>query len=323
MKFAARRNLWAAFTILELLVSFVILGILVIAVFGLLNMTSRTYKASNARLDAFETARSGFDLLSRNLRQAVLHSYWGYDNPTAPTRHLLKSDLHFVSGRGEDLGIGAGSSHSVFFQAPLGVSDSTALRQNTLLLNSAGFFIEYGEDPLTPPTLRASLPSTDRFRLHMFRAPRESMSVYDHTLARTDGVIQGDSSFAGHDWFTEDIASGRFVHAIADNVVALFIRSISESGAPDFAWNSRLEARPDQLHRLPDALDVAMVVIDEAAAERLGASAADIPPELFRNPADFEQDLQRLEAHFVGMTPPVDVRIFREQIPLSANNAQL
>ncbi len=313
----------AAFTILEILVSMAILSILVIALSGLMNLANKTYKSSNARLDAFESARSAFEMLTRHLRQAVLHSYWGYDNPQNPVHYAMHSDLHFVAGPGSALGTGGGSSHAVFFQAPLGAAESPALRQNTLLMNNVGYFVRFGDDPLVPPSLRSSLPARKRFRLHLFQAPREKFHTYDHTLQTDSGVIVGDDQFSGFDWFRDDLAADRFLHAVADNVVAVLIRPVASDGSsPGYLWNSRSSSRPGQLHRLPDTLDVAMVVIDDASAERLGEAADDFPAALFQDPASFDSDLQQLESYYLGMTPPVDVRIFRTEISLSASNAE-
>ncbi len=57
---------------------------------------SATIRHSTAGIEAQSAARTGFDLLNRNLSQATLNPYWDYDNPLAPTVYLRQSDLQFV-----------------------------------------------------------------------------------------------------------------------------------------------------------------------------------------------------------------------------------
>ncbi len=324
---AGGRTADTGFTLLEVMVSVGILSMILFAVFGLLNITSRTYRQTTTKVDALESGRAAFDALGRGLRQAVLNSYYGYDDPAAPQAYKLKSHLHFVCGRRDQLGIGGNgtnASHAVFFQAPLGMADGVELQSSNLLLNSLGYYLEFGDDPLRPGVLDDKVPRKNRYRLFQYQAPRENMKVYEHTVKTESDVLISAEDFDGFDWFRGDILTGRNRHLLADNVVALAILPVAAGGeAGDFLWNSRDGTSEASHHKLPAALKVVMAVIDESSAEHLGASAGALPENLFTDPDAFDDDVQRLEDHFVGMSPPVEVRVFQTEIPLQPANPNL
>ena len=108
----------------------------------------------------FRQARDGFDAISRRLSQATLNTYWDYDDPNVPTRYIRQSELRFLSGPTEGLAGATGGgrrwpTHGLFFQAPLGVSQPGAdeLTGMTTLLNSWGYFIEFGSDTAFRPDI--------------------------------------------------------------------------------------------------------------------------------------------------------------------------
>lgn len=319
-----------AFTLVELIVSVAILAIMMIAIAGLMNLTSSAYRRATASMDSFEAARVAFDTIARHAGQAVLLSYIGYDDPALPTRYELKSDLHFISGPQSDLDFpqtGVENSHAIFFQAPLGNTETPGLRGADLLLNATGFFLAYGGDTLRPPVLDDRIPQRNRFRLYQLFQPRERMRVYNHTITTEQGVRIANENFDGTDWFIGDVDSPAYARPLADNVVALAILPVTPDGpAGDYLWNSRDSSRQWSLNQMPEALVVVLAAIDEASAARLGNSASApelIPTDLFENPARFEEDIERLEEVLAAHQPPLEYRIFTAEIPLNTANPGL
>jgi uncharacterized protein (TIGR02599 family) len=314
------------FTVIEMLVSAGIMAIILVCMATLINMISSAYQRTMGRLDSFETARAAFDTIGRVARQATLQSYVGYDTPIAPTAHVLKSDLHFITGRQDNLGLGSlrkGPSDALFFQAPLGLVESTALQRANTLLTSTGFFIAYGPDPLRPNILSTtSVANRHRYRLYQFIEPREKMSLYSRTITMDDTIPVSAGAYSGHEWFSEPIAvEKRSIHPLAENIVALRIWPVYE-GVPRKEWNSRNRAIPGTLNRLPQALEVVMLVLNEKSAERLGESAGEIVPvNLLEDPANIADDLKELEDELVEKS--IDFRIYRTVIPLDSHHIKL
>lgn len=318
------------FSLLEVLISAAVLMLILVATMSLLNMTRSSYRNTSGRLDSFETARVAFDTLTRSIAQATLLANLGYDDPTVPAEYVLKSDLHFICGSRQDLGLdaaGAPDSHAIFFQAPLGIADSSDLKSARRLLNATGFFIAYGSDPMLPVIAQGKVPDRNRYRLFQFLQPREEMAVYDHTIMRDGGIPESDDEYKGSDWFRDDVNNDRFCHPLAENVVALAILPVSEGmPASSYLWNSRDGSVAYSKHRLPQALKVMMAVIDEAGVARLGNPSAApklFPDGLFAAPEDFEKDLKRLETALSEFSPPLQYRIFASEIPLNASNTDL
>ena len=76
---ALRRLPCAAFTLIELLVSVTFLVILMMVVTQVIGIVQRTWVRANSRVSQFREARRAFDLISRNLSQATLNTYWTTD----------------------------------------------------------------------------------------------------------------------------------------------------------------------------------------------------------------------------------------------------
>lgn len=339
-----RENNWG-FTLLEMLVSMAILGLIVVALASFVNLISNTYKRTSGKLDTFESARAAFDTMARAVRQATLFSYLGYDNPDNPTKYELKSDLHFISGPASNLGLtdtGIPSAHALFFQAPVGWVDRSDLQSNNSLLNSTGFFVAYGKDPAIvdlPPIISQKLTSRFRFRFYEYLQPRESMSIYEKTIApdSVTGVLAANDAYDGTDWFTGDVTkdgSGKrkYCHLLAENVVALAILPvIGGTSAAGYLWNSRTNTAATY-HRMPQAVKLMMAVIDDQSAIRLGNSdtpptALAFPPTdnptLFSNPANFDADVAAYDASLRKIRPALNYRIFTTEVPLNASNSNL
>jgi uncharacterized protein (TIGR02599 family) len=334
-----RRRL-AGFSLVELMVSCAILAVMM----GLISLAIRQMaggiKTSTAKVDAFQSARTGFESVSRTLGVATLNTYWDYFNSSReprsaanastfqPATYGRQSDLHFLiygstfTNSLDNINLTSNrltpAGHSVFFQAPLGYFTNTSSTNPPGSLNPCGFFVAYGNDP-TKPTL-TGINDRPRFRLYQWLPSSESL-----TVASSSGRITNSA------WVTP--TNG--VRPLAENIIAFVIRvpSTNSSGystnATNYNWDS-LTAwasgnQPAQMHQLPPLVNVTMVAVEEAAVNRL-AGNADTPADaasamginnfstLFTDEAQYDADLLRLETALSGKNIPY--RTFTTTVPL-------
>jgi uncharacterized protein (TIGR02599 family) len=335
----ARRQL-AGFSLVELMVSCAILAVMM----GLISLAIRQMaggiKTSTAKVDAFQSARTGFEAVSRTLGVATLNTYWDYFNSSReprsaanastfqPATYGRQSDLHFLiygstfTNSLDNINLTSNrltpAGHSVFFQAPLGYFTNTSSTNPPGSLNPCGFFVAYGNDP-TKPTL-TGINDRPRFRLYQWLPSSESL-----TVASSSGRITNSA------WVTP--TNG--VRPLAENIIAFVIRvpSTNSSGystnATNYNWDS-LTAwtsgnQPAQMHQLPPLVNITMVAVEEAAVNRLAgiaASASDASSAmgltkfstLFTDEAQYDADLLRLETALSGKNIPY--RTFTTTVPL-------
>ena len=277
----------SGFTLIEMLVSTVILVIIMGIVFTMTEQTSNIWKGTSNKIEGFRSARTAFEAMTRTISQATLNTYYDYRDSSGtwssvsgnpPATYARRSDLEFTCGQGSAL-LGTtylnGTStytpvtHSLFFQAPLGWS--TAYTNQQRLLNACGFYVAYGPDPNVPPYL-SSLSPHYKYRLMQFIQPSENLAVYEYPNATT--------------WFTQPITgtydpASNFV--LAENVIALVIwpknsAGDQTNGATSLTSNYSYDTRTTGItyNQLPPVVEVTMVSIDEASAIRLGNPSA--PP---------------------------------------------
>ena len=326
----ARRPL-AGFSLVELMVASAILAVMM----GLISLAIRQMaggiKTSTAKVDAFQSARTGFEAVSRTLGVATLNTYWDYFDSSRqprsaanastfqPATYGRQSDLHFLitnnfpSVSGLEL-----SGHSVFFQAPLGYFTNTSGTNPPGSLNPCGFFVAYGNDP-TKPTL-TGITDRPRFRLYQWLPSSDSL-----TVASNSGRITNSA------WVTPTEG----VRPLAENIIAFVIRvpATNSSGystnATNFGWDS-LTAwtsgnQPAQLHQLPPLVNITMVAVEEAAVNRLAGTAASASSAasamgitnfstLFSTASTYDSDLTALESAL--STKNIPYRTFTTTVPL-------
>jgi uncharacterized protein (TIGR02599 family) len=268
MDFRGKAAFWNAFTILELLVATTVLSLILVVMLSLITQTSNVWRSSSARIEAFQSARRGFETLTRSLEQATLNTYWDYETNGVgdPVRYRRQSELHFlVDDAGTDGLPGTpGTGQAVFFQAPANKTASTNYDGLTGLINACGFFVQYGSDSAWLPAHVGTNQARERFRLMQWMQSTESLGVYTNS---TD-----------HAWVS---AAAADVVPVSDNVIALVIWPKEEGEAANpildsYSYDSRLNAtnapQPATAHQLPPLLKVALVAIDETSAVRLGAN---------------------------------------------------
>jgi len=306
------RNKSQGFTLIEILVSMAALALLLVFLFATLDSSSRLIGHANEQIEAFQEARTAFDSLARSLRSATLNTYWDYDDPNQPQRYIRQSELHFVLRPGDTAGV---AGDGIFFQSFRSYNlESGQARALTSLLNTCGFYVEFGADE--PPE---NIPVKHRFRLKQLLLPGSEMRAFSSS---------GPQDFR---WFTDYL--GQSV-TLAENVILVraWPRSMipqdpddpeSDSLTSDYGYNSKANAdvnpQPLTANQMPPLIDLTMVAIDESSARRtepsmITAALAGLFETSTR--AAYDQDMQTLETRLRSLEPPVSYRIFRVTLPI-------
>ncbi len=300
-----------AFTLLEVLVSAALLAVVAVLTTSVVNGISSAWTMQRGRVSSFEGARAGFELLTHRISQAVLNTYWDYDDPALPSRYQRKSDLHFTVGRASLLlpDVAGATGDAVFFIAPLGFTDSPTYKPLIRMLTGCGFYLSFGADDARPGFLGARIRDRWRFRLHQMIEPGEKLGVYS--------LPQGNA------WFQSRVAQNS--HPIVENAFGLILRTIyptaSAGSTPHYTYDSRDTAAPFSHHQLPPKLAVTLLVMDETSALRLADEYGETMPAITpKNPAaftvedDYATDLQKWEEELRERA--INYRIFTSEIPI-------
>ena len=302
----------SAFTLVEVLVSSAILVVILGFMLTVSDQTSRIMRSTTGKVEQFREARAGFERITTRLSQATLNTYWDYDNPTAPTRYERRSELRFRSGDAQALlgnnGTKSRLGHCVFFNAPLGLVETDTYRGLGNVLNTVGYFIEYGDDKVLRPAFitEAIMPLKWRWRLMEFAQPTESFNVYKFTSGNS-------KNYNLTTWFKDAVndTAKPISRVMAENVVALIItprlskaeETPLQGGNPDFSplakdysydsMSFNTDARLNPRNQLPPIVQVTMVAIDEKSAGRIAESdmLGIYDKTKFTNTADFTADL--------------------------------
>lgn len=327
----------AGFSMVELLVATGILSLIMVLTLQITSSTNSVWQRARSRIDTFQEARAAFESLTRNLSQAMLNPYWDYVDAQGkprdpaltsfvPTQYVRQSELHFISGQAKDLLKSVNgsngqplesSTHCIFLQAPLGVSEAATSGTGTAtplpaLLNVSGYFIEFGDDAKFRPRFLEQgkrTPLRNRYRLMEMSQPSEALSVYQWVSLASKSPVLNPATL--RKWFVDPLnedatatstsgATGarRVKRPLAENIVALIIqpkRSANDGDptaaelAPKYAYDSRAyQATPGNAlakltrNQLPPLVQVTMVAIDETSAARLESRAPTpaTPPDL-------------------------------------------
>ncbi|PTY02354.1 prepilin-type cleavage/methylation domain-containing protein [Verrucomicrobia bacterium LW23] len=248
------RRCRAAFTLVEIMVSLAVLAVMLLVLANVTDQTSRIWRGTRGKIEAFQGARAAFETITQTLSQATLNTYYEYfnnANPPVPLQYYVTvngptstqvktfqpetydrySELHFLSGPASTILSGLTrssdgkaytaitSGHAVFFQAPLGFTQDANARQLESVLNGVGYFVEFGSDADQIPDFVAStIKPRFRYRLMQYQQPSESLGVYrENWKSRTTGQKAG--------WFGTPLAgTGRPAYVVAENVLLLLLR---------------------------------------------------------------------------------------------------
>lgn len=319
MILSVKKRMESGFSLIELMVAMGILTVLMLMLTVLLEQVQESWRFSESRISQFREARVAFDLMSKNLAQASLNTYFDLDdrdNDGLVDRYYRTSELHFQVMQASRLGGVEGSvipvGHAVFFQAPLGFT--TNYRNLNNLFNGRGYFVGYGPDTDFIPDWIDSPPKF-RFRLLEFRPPAEANQVFeDGAQERRDGDPQ---QFDG--WFKQEVAgvlnSGSFsdhLHPLASNILTLVVspRDSAEQStggrvdtyssiAPGYEFDSNDQSTQfDSFsQQVPPLVRLTMVAIDESAGARFadeGSVPNLVPSGLFTQTSNYQNDIETL-----------------------------
>ena len=328
------------------MVATAILVLIMTIVLSVIQQSSAVWRRSTGKIEAFQDARNSFQILTRNLSQATLNTYYDYfdsggqsyreatqggsqDN-FSPSQYGRQSELQFRLGPPNFLGIaGRGSivdwGQAVFFQAPLGYAANRSTHSGLdSLLNSIGYFVSFASDRdlgTVPPHVKNR--DTYRYRLMQLQVATENNDIYA----------------GGSNWYDDYLNSSdpeNRPQPIGNNIVGLFL--LAEDPDPtsplqsEYEYDSTKDAntfssgrQPFYANQLPPVVRVTMVAIDEESAKRLEDGSS--PPSQiaqalegkFTSPGSYETDIQRLKESFNDITPPVNYRIFSSLVPLRAS----
>lgn len=309
-----------AFTLVELLVSVALLSVLMLVLVSITNATQQTWSYTTSRVEQFREARSAFESMTRRISQATLNTYWDYDNEAAPTKYLRQSELRFISGNAEQLTNGAPGStarptHAIFFQAPLGFVDpdqnSGASRDLMLLpqlLNTWGFYVEFGDDANSRPPF-VNTPKKYRFRLTEMMEPSETLSLYKYTSGLDPSGQPKNLTYTSRSWIIDPLSATTVSkRPIADNIMALVLLpkltpSDQKQGnyadgalAPEYFYSSTGkdtnggtlttvgDPNLNPINQLPPVVQVTMVAVDETSYKRYqrDQNQPDLTSKLFK-----------------------------------------
>ncbi len=281
-----------AFTLVEVLVSVSVLAVMMTIMADLMVRTQDTISRASAHATEFQEARRVMDAVGNALSQSTMDAVWAYrrsaQDASSPTGYERISDHHFVLGPSSELlTSGAEAGQAVFFQAPLGRSESADRRRLHDLVNCCGFYVQYGSDlAIRPGFLQNGQPAVvnperNRFRLMQYVQPAE------------DSILYGDSSKLGLNnltsrtqalrWYQQDLGANS--RPLADNILALVLTphaTQTDGGrttvvpdpqyrydSRDFQWNGLNAINKSRRHQLPVMVGVTLVAADETSYEAL------------------------------------------------------
>ena len=317
-----------------------VLSLILVIIFMIISQTSSLWKSTTSKIAAFQNARAAFEAVTRNLSQATLNHYLDYydkdwnHTTTSPTNALPAhygrySELELVSGPASELFPSPDGkvSHAVFFQAPLGKTDSTDLTMESPgMLNAVGYFVGFGPRSRYEqvPIFLLGEAGADRvgFRLIEWVQPAENLAIYDKSYL-------GGQPWR---WFQDPVGDGLSCRVMAENVVALIILPKRDAAnAPPLAATYSYDSLTtgyvdDRSHLLPPLLQVTLVAIDEVSAQRLRSIHGDsqppiIPAGAFQSIGTYDKDLQDLEDVLNGKNggPRLNYRIFTTTVSTKEN----
>jgi uncharacterized protein (TIGR02599 family) len=262
MRNVHRSRAKSGFTLVEIMVAAAVTVILVGILLQITTLAGTTVTLSTQKLSAFASARTAFDVLTRNLSQATLNTYLDYyGTTTGGGRTLVRrtdanSDINNSStasngqttttatflpvtfGRASDLQFliqanqqNPNYGQEVYFQAPRSYSTDPSIQSVSSLLNACGYYVQFGNSDLFEPGAvytkeqAGKIPAKYRYRLMQGFEPTESLQVF----AAVDSALAGSGTTTDSSatWLTNiKNGSGKGsvdVTPLADNVIALVV----------------------------------------------------------------------------------------------------
>lgn len=319
----------AGFSLVEILVSLAVFTLLLSVMAVIVGRTGTLLSYTRGKIEQFRETREAFESLTRYLSEATLNTYLDYEdkngNPRSsttaisfvPVTYARQSELRFICGPKI-----TGDSHSVFFQAPFGITRSNS--KSTRTLNTVGYYVEFGSDGIFLPDF---ITQKKRFRLMQLIEPTESLSVYDYTTG-TASAAQRSSP----DWFAKLLTqSSPPVQIVAENVISLTLLPMLPPGerkagnyyeyslAPNYSYDStvrRTDPNLNSRNQLPPLIRVTMIAIDDKSAVQLGDSGQEAMQSFlsskFQTASQYDTDLQDVEQWLINRS--INYRVFTTNV---------
>ncbi len=338
----ARKRATAGFTLIEVIMASAIFTMLLVLGLSVFGQASGTWRRTDARVKAFQSARLGFDLLTRQLRQATLNTYMDYfdtNNRTlasygssipatfVPARYGRESQLQFVSAPagvaspwGPTMPGTPNTGTAVFFQAPLGHTDAhESYGKLTKTLNTCGYFVKFDTDkPWLPAFTQqgGAAAGKYRYRLMGLVAPTEKNTIFG-------GANAGDLQ-----WFTGPATNAQ---PVGENIIALIVHPEDPENPAlltGYTYNSKDGAngvdgngnQPVTANQLPPIMKVTLIAIDEASARRIENGTSE-PPVIagalagrFLDGTKYEEDLAAVTTVLAAQR--IQYRVFQTAVPI-------
>lgn len=266
-KFPFDRHGWS---LAELLVSITVLALILVMVAQALSVTQQTWLFAHASHEMVRIAEASQSTLVRHIRRATLDPRLQYDNSTGAI--ITDSDLHLVLGPSTELlpELPGAIGDAIFFLHP----GSEGWLQS--VLKGCGFFVEYADDSAWRPSFLNSIPSRRRFRLMHFHQPSDELIVFRHPALNT--FTNRNELYS---WFSQPVynSDAKNISVVAENVIAMTIKAEAGEGlcydTRRFQWEGPSSAANAMRHRLPQTIDVSLLLTDEASWRKLTPAAAD------------------------------------------------
>ena len=326
------------FTLVEVLVSMAVLSLLLLALVSITSSTQKIWSNTTGKVSEFQDAREAFEALTRRVSQVTLNTYSDYvyaNGSAVPSGYTRQSELRYINGPASSLITASYAAkcpgHAVFFQAPLGYTDNAAHADLSVLLNTCGYFIQFGDDSqLRPSFVTAGLvPLRYRFRLMELVESAENLALYKYTGS-------SGSSYTATTWFNDPLQYPTPpVQVRAENIVALFIlpklspndeqalfpnlpgNAVGTKLAPNYAYDSTSTGQAanttyttiqqggvNSRNQLPPVIQVTMVAVDEPSYKRFQTGTS-MPAfydgaHAFTDATQYSTDLQALQRTLVA-----------------------
>jgi len=284
------------FSLVELMVSMVVLASLLVMFVGLLDQTQKSWDFAQGQISQFREARIAFDIMTKNLSQATLNAHYEQvdeDNNGIPDRYEIVSDLHFKIMEASELPItGHKPGHALFFQAPLGITGKAEYLSLSNLLNARGYYVVFNDDQnFRPPFINQLNPAPAlryRYRLMEFIPPTEQNDIYLDYVQEIPSAGEDLPDQYFQDWYENRENLSKYSRPLAENIVAIVFsprepfedndRAIRDI-APRYEYDSEWPGTPENApvtdpgkrfkHRLPPLVKVTLIAIDETTAIRM------------------------------------------------------
>src|SRR5258706_7147521 len=97
------RRALTGFTLVEVLVSSVLIVGIMVLLLGTVDQTQRLWQRSRSKTTQFQSARAAFEAMSRRVAQATLNTYWKaheevVTSETAAFKFRRQGEMQFASG---------------------------------------------------------------------------------------------------------------------------------------------------------------------------------------------------------------------------------